>query len=68
MILETKCPACDGPMLLEADESAGQEIIDKLALCVRCFRCQRSPTLPTRDAPVKTPHTRTAQPRKPYAD
>ena len=68
MKIETKCPICEDPMLLEADESAGQEIIDKLALCVRCRKCSQPPTKHEWPRPGTIDTRDNQPPRKPYAD
>ena len=62
MQIEVRCPSCGGPMLLEAKESAGQEIIDRLTRLVVCNKCIRATF--TGGIPLRVDY----EYRKPYAD
>jgi len=64
MKIETQCPRCHGPMTLECDESAGQEIIDRMARMISCRKCNPEP--PLKAAPPKPKIINVG--RKPYAD
>lgn len=48
MTIEVQCKRCKKPMKLDADESAGQDIIDSLATLATCDACLEALGLATR--------------------